>query len=369
MSDQRAIVDWQLAERVAHGLIAGLPTAPGFGGPTAAPPYAAREVANACSEAADAVSAYAGLGAIESGPEAELIGRREWATNALATLAEAAKPIEARVGRELDLPGPLGAIARRAAGAAVGTEAGLAAGYAAKRVLGQYDLALVGPARPARLLFVAENMATSRANLGADHDLFLRWIALHECTHVLQFERVQWLAPQMRSLAGELLDGAAEGLDAGAVAALGKRLLRDPRELGRALVRGELTRLLTDPARHRLLDRMQATMSVIEGHAEHVMDAAAADFGPQLSDLRRRLDERRARRGGFGDLIARLLGMDLKLRQYELGKRFCDVVADRSGPEGLLRLWRSPEDLPDLVELEDPGRWLARVDLVPTAAR
>ncbi len=141
--------------------------------------------------------------------------------------------------------------------------------------------------------------------------------------------------------------------------------MRDPRELVRALLRGELARTLADPPRRRLLDRLQATMSVIEGHAEHVMDACAADLGPALTELRRRLDERRARRGGLGDLIARLLGMELKLRQYEPGRRSATRSSPRRGPTALRVVWRSPADLPDLAELDAPRRWLERVAAVP----
>jgi coenzyme F420 biosynthesis associated uncharacterized protein len=356
------VVDWGLADWAASTVIGGLP---GRGRPADTDGYAAVEVERACSEAAAVAAAYAGLGEVAEPPIAELIDRRAWARNALATLREAAEPLEARIAAEMSLPGPLGAIVRRGFGAAVGTEAGLAAGYAARRVLGQYDLALFGRARPARLLFVAENMATARRDLDADRELFLRWVALHEATHVIQFEQVDWLAAHMRSLAGALIEGAAEGLDAAGLVAIGRRLVRDPRELARALLRGELARMLADPRRRRLLDRLQATMSVIEGHAEHVMDAAAADLGPGLIELRRRLDQRRARRGGLGELIARLLGMDLKMRQYELGKAFCDEIAEAAGPEALRTLWRSAADLPDVAELEAPRRWLDRVASVP----
>jgi coenzyme F420 biosynthesis associated uncharacterized protein len=356
------IVDWGLAERAASTVIAGLPI------PGSAPvghSYSVAQVERACAEAITTAAAYAGLGEVADPPVAELVDRREWSRNALAALAEAAEPLEARIAADINLPEPVGAIVRRGLGAAVGTEAGLAAGYAAKRVLGQYDVSLFGAGRPARLLFVAENMAAARRNLDADHDLFLRWVALHETTHVIQFERVEWLAPHMRSLAGRLIDGAAEGLDVAGLAAVGRRLIRDPRELVRALLRGELARMLADPERRRLLDRLQATMSVIEGHAEHVMDAAAADAGPGLADLRRRLDERRARRGGLGELIARLLGMDLKMRQYEVGKAFCDTIVERAGPDALRAVWRSPDALPDLAELDSPSRWLERVAVVP----
>jgi coenzyme F420 biosynthesis associated uncharacterized protein len=355
------VVDWGLAERVSAAMIAGLPGR----GEVPSGGYSAAEVATACADAIETASAYAGLGEVAHPPAAELVDRRAWARNAQATLAQAVAPVEVRVAAELDLPGPLGAVARRGVGAAIGTEAGIAAGYAAKRVLGQYDVAIVGPVRPARLLFVAENLEATRRNLAAERELFLRWVALHETTHVIQFERVDWLAPHLRSLAAGLIEGATEGLDPAGLAALGRRLLRDPRVLVRALLDGELSRLLADPVRRRLLDRLQATMSVIEGHAEHVMDASAAELEPGLTDLRRRLDERRARRGGLGDLIARLFGMELKLRQYELGKAFCDAVVAEAGSEALRTLWRSPADLPDLEELQVPRRWLERVTAVP----
>ncbi len=110
-------------------------------------------------------------------------------------LADAAAPLERRIAADLDAAGAARVVARRGVGAAVGTEAGLAAGYAAKRVLGQYDVALFGRPRPARLLFVARTWTRARRNLDADRELFLRWVALHETTHVIQFERVEWLAP------------------------------------------------------------------------------------------------------------------------------------------------------------------------------
>ncbi len=354
------VVDWGLAERAAATMIDGIG---GLAGRPAqlATGYSAAEVERACGDAIATAAAYAGLGEVERPPVPELVDRRAWARNALRGIAAAARPLEERVAADLDLPGPLGPIARRTLGAAVGAEAGIAAGYAAKRVLGQYDLALVGGPRPARLLFVAENLEAARRNLDADHSLFLRWVALHETTHVIQFDRVGWLAPRMRELAGALIDGAAAGVDSATLAGFGRRLLRDPRELVRALLRGELARTLADPEQRALLDRLQATMSVVEGHAEHVMDACVADHGPELEQLRARLDARRERRGGLGELIARLLGMDLKLRQYELGKSFCDAVVAAGGPEALRLVWRSPEDLPDLAELEQPGAWLDRV--------
>jgi uncharacterized protein (DUF2342 family) len=54
--------------------------------------------------------------------------------------------------------------------------------------------------------------------------------------------------------------------------------------------------------------------------------------------------------------------MDLKLRQYEQGKAFCDGVVARGGIEGLNRVWNAPETMPTVAELADPAGWLRRTD-------
>lgn len=352
MTRPATIIDWSLAERTA-GAVIGLARG-------VEREYTAPEVADEAAAGIAAAAAYAGLGSPNNPPAGELVGRAEWSRNALATIREAATPIERRLAEEITAPGPLGPMLRRAGGGALGVEVGLAAGYAAGRVLGQLDFSLFGDARPARLLFVSENLERARTALDADHATFLRWVAIHEGTHVVQFERVPWLAGHMRELAGELVEGATADLDAGALARFGRELLRSPREVVRALLRGEFARLVADPGRREQIDRLQATMSVIEGHAEHVMDAAAGDMGGELARLRERLDSRRSQRGGIGELIGRLLGIEAKLRQYELGKAFCDAIVARGGPAVLVALFESPERLPTLAEIEQPEAWLER---------
>ena len=357
MSASRTLVDWSLAARTA-GAIAG------EGGNAS---YPVAEIRSACEESIEPAATYSRLLVPPQPPVAELVDRREWSRNALSILADAAAPLERRLAGELSLPGPLGSIARTVVGGGAGIEAGVAVGYAARRVLGQYDVALFGAERPPRLLFVGQNIESTRAELDADRSLFLRWIALHETTHVLQLGGVPWLVPHLRRLATELIESAADGIDTEAVKALIKRAARDPREVVSTLLRGELFDLLTSPDRRATLDRLQAVMSVIEGHAEHVMDACAAALDPRLDELRERLEARRDRRGGLSDVIARLLGLELKLRQYRIGKHFCDEVAASAGPEGLAAVWRSPEALPDRDELESPDAWLARVGVVANA--
>jgi putative hydrolase len=111
------------------------------------------------------------------------------------------------------------------------------------------------------------------------------------------------------------------------------------------------------------LDRVQAVMAVIEGHAEHVMDAVAPDLLPSLPKLRAALDRRRRSQSGLSRLVAKLMGLELKLRQYEQGKYFCDAVVRAAGPEALTRVFSGPEAMPTLTELGEPTAWLRRMGL------
>jgi coenzyme F420 biosynthesis associated uncharacterized protein len=346
-------VDWGLAERVA--LAFG-----GNGGTSGA--FDQDAVDSACAEAVALALDYSRLRPASELPRPELIDRAEWARLGLRTLRELSEQLERRVADGLSLPAPLGGLARSLAGAGAGAEAGIAVGYGARKVLGQYDVPLVPAERQPRLVFVGPNLVAAHLQLGEDAAVFLRWIALHESTHSIQFASVPWLRPHLAELLEQLVTGASARLDLGSLGALARRLIRsDPRAAVRSVLRGDLARLLAGPEQARTLDRLQAAMSVIEGHAEHVMDAASRQLDPGYVRLRERLEARRASGGGLGEVILRMLGLELKLRQYRLGKLFCDTVVAEAGIDGLNRVWRAPEALPTLAELEQPGAWLGRV--------
>ena len=346
-------IDWRLAQRVAEG-VAGDATAPVT--------FSQATVESACADAQGLVLDYTRMTPDRPLPPPEVVGRAEWVRVGLGTLREVSRAFESRVANGMRAPGPIGGAARSIAGAAAGAEAGLAVGYGARKVLGQYDVALTSSDREPRLLFVGPNLATTHQQVGETPELFLRWIAIHETTHAVQFTSVPWLREHLASLLEELVEGAAGKIDRASLQGFAKRIFRtDPRRAIRSLLQGDLARLLGGPEQARVLDRLQAAMSVIEGHAEHVMDAAAGTADPGYARLRTRVEERRARRGGLGEVISRLLGMELKLRQYRLGKAFCDAVADQGGVEALNRVWSKPEALPTNEELERPERWLERV--------
>ncbi len=145
-----------------------------------------------------------------------------------------------------------------------------------------------------------------------------------------------------------------------------RRRLRLPKRetverVARAALRADLLGMLASEPERETMDRTQAVMSVIEGHAEHVMDAVAPELLPSLPELRRSIDERRSVQSPFGRLISRLLGLEMKLKQYERGKMFCDEIVRSGGREALALLFSTPEALPTLLEIEDPAGWLRRV--------
>jgi coenzyme F420 biosynthesis associated uncharacterized protein len=344
------VIDWILAEKIA-GYVAGAGDA--------APPQA--DLAALAREAEQRVVAYTGLAPARPLPPPEGIDRREWVRANVSAMRRMLDPVLERAGAGL---GPLRPPVQLAVGLMVTSEVGVVLGYLGQRVLGQYELVLLDESpndRPPRLLFVMPNLGAAVKSFSAPEGEFMTWVALHEVTHAVQFAGVPWLQSHVASLVRELLKSAELRIDK-------PRKWRVPRtaELKRvagALRSGDLISIFTTPAERDTLDRVQAVMAVIEGHAEHVMDAVAPDLLPSLPSLRAALDHRRKSQSGPSRLLAKLLGLELKLRQYEQGKFFCDAIVRAAGTDGLAHVFSGPEALPTLAELTDPPAWLARMGL------
>jgi coenzyme F420 biosynthesis associated uncharacterized protein len=347
------MVDWSLTRRIATTVA---------GDPPPSPPRPG--LRGTVDEAERLVSAYSGLRPPAPLPPPELLDRPEWIDANLRTLPTLLEPLLDQLGEGT---GPLAPALRATAGTLVSAEVGVLLGYVSRRVLGQYDVVLLDPDAAARLLFVAPNLDDAARQLAADPDELLRWVALHEVTHALQFSSVPWLRDHLAGLIRELVASMEVTLDP-------QRLLRLPsRDDLRALVDavsgdGDLLSLVTTPRQRETIDRMQATMAVIEGHAEHVMDAVGAEVLPSLDQLRAAMERRRDAPSAPARLLQRLLGFDVKLRQYRLGKRFCDAVVAAEGLPALNRVWSDPRVMPTLEELEDPASWLARTH-VPSVTK
>ena len=345
-----SLIDWIVAEKIAS-YVAGEGDAAEL----------TVELAPLAADAAQRVVAYTRLQPVRELPEPEGISRREWVAANLRSMRRMLDPVLDRAGEKLG--SPRGA---RSLGVSLvsTTEVGIVVGFLAQRVLGQYELVLLEEAsedNPPRLLFVLPNLSTAVRTLRVPKDEFLTWVTLHEVTHAVQFASVPWLQPHMASLISELLRSMELRID-------GPRRLRAPsvteaRRIAGAVRRGDIIGIFASEGERETIDRVQATMAVIEGHAEHVMDAVAPELLPSLPKLRSALDRRRRSQSGRARLLAKLLGLEMKMRQYEQGKVFCDEIVRRAGTDALVALFSGPDALPTLAELSDPVAWLMRMGL------
>ena len=262
-------------------------------------------------------------------------------------------------------PGLLAGPLRSTSGFLLGAQLGAVTGVLSQRVLGQYDVSLLDASVPPRLLLLAPNLAHRRAQPRGRPRRAGAWVTIHEITHAVQFSGAPWLREHLGGMLRELLDGLQmprAGLSSangdGALAAGGSR-----RSAAKARATASCERCSIAPAaanclrlglgdeRWQIVERMQATMSLIEGHAEHTMDAVGAEVLPSLPRLRSAMNRRRASRGLPWRVLERLLGLELKMRQYEVGRRFCDAVVADGGPQALARVWEARGALPTTAEL------------------
>jgi coenzyme F420 biosynthesis associated uncharacterized protein len=327
----------------------------GDSGPPESPPPI--DLIGVCDDAAPRITAYARLEPGTILPPPEWIGRGSWIDMNVESLAGVIEPGLAKTGQDA---GPLGGVLRMAAGPIAGAEAGIVTGMLAQRVMGQVDPGLLrGPDRPpTRLVLIAPNLEAAATKLDVDYPDLLRWVVVHELTHAVQFTAVPWLRDELERLLRELIGLLDVRIDLREAVKMPS--LESLQEFIRHVRSGEVLRAIGGEEAAALLDRVQALMSLVEGHAEHVMDAVGAEVVEDVEGLRAALDARREERGAIDTFVGRLLGMDEKLRQYGEGKAFCDAVVASGGADALRTAWNSPAAAPTLAELRDPSSWLAR---------
>jgi coenzyme F420 biosynthesis associated uncharacterized protein len=231
---------------------------------------------------------------------------------------------------------------------------GLMLAFLARKVMGQYDVSLLaaGPAPRGRLNFVEQNITATAANLRVPLDEFRTFIALHEATHAFEFEAYPWLRDYFAANVTEAIEQLALQTDG-----LAGRLRT-------ALAGGKghwLERMMTVEQRETFR-RTQALMSLLEGYSNHVMHAAGERILPGFDQLHERFERRNERRGSLERVVARLIGLDLKMEQYAAGERFVDAVIAARGRDFLNRVWQGPAQLPTLDEIGDAARWIRRIE-------
>ncbi|CAM5711027.1 zinc-dependent metalloprotease [Streptomyces californicus] len=300
-----------------------------------------------------------------------VVDRPGWIKANVAGFREFLKPLLAKMeGRRSGGPG--GAVLGAVGGKVTGVELGMLLSFLASRVLGQYET--FAPATrelPAsangggRLLLVAPNIVHVERELDVDPHDFRLWVALHEETHRTQFTGVPWLRDHLQGEIQTFLDETdvdpmtfLERLREAAQSLSGGRPEGEEGESGSR----SLVDIVQTPAQREVLGRLTAVMSLLEGHADYVMDGVGPGVVGSVAEIREKFQQRRAQGAGRLDqALRKLLGLDAKLRQYKDGEKFVRSVVDEVGMDGFNRVWTSPNTLPTKAEIARPADWVARV--------
>lgn len=341
-------VDWEFAKTTGRTLVPA--------GPVVSPAEARAEVEAiraAAREARTPVAETARLDTPPDAPEALVVDRATWiAVNADSMAALLDPAVDAIVAKRGATPGPA---AQAVGGKVTGAEAGALLAFMASKVLGQYDIA---PNGTPSLLLVAPNLMATARELDVDPADFRRWVCMHEETHRVQFTATPWLRghviAEARRLAVELAP------DHERVQEIATRVAERLPELFSEGSTG-IADLFTTPEQREQLARLTAVMSLLEGHADVVMDDVGPAHIATVAEIRRKFTARRRGAGAADRLLRRLLGLEAKLRQYRDGAVFVRGVQEKVGVDGFNAVWASAETLPLPREIADPTAWVRRV--------
>ncbi|OCF91114.1 zinc-dependent metalloprotease [Nocardia brasiliensis] len=338
-------VDWRLAAKTGAALVPAGPRTSRYSAE-----QVVAELAAASVRAEGPVREVSGLLDDQPVPAARIVDRPGWIAAAADSMAQ--------------LTGSDGTSAERGLlqGKPAGVQAGAMLAFLSTAILGQYD-PFTGP--DGTLLLVAPNIMAVERALGVSPSDFRLWVCLHEVTHRVQFSSAPWLAEYMRTNVEVLGEVGDEPLNE-----VLSRLLEEVRDRRRGTVPDDpatrgvvgLLRATQAPPQREALDRLLMLGTLLEGHADHVMDAVGPAVVPSVEQIRSAFDQRRKRPTNPIQRIMRaLLGVDAKVAQYVRGKKFVDEVVGRVGMTEFNTIWTDAETLPRTDEIETPERWVSRV--------
>ena len=341
-------VDWELAATVGAKLTRPAPATTDY-----TRDQAVAQLAELARRAEQPVREVTGLNEGADITEARVVDRPQWVRAATGSM-------RVMTGGS-DTPG--GFLTSKLTGA----QTGAVLAFISSGILGQYDPFAAGPepdGTGGELLLVYPNVIAVERQLQVDPTDFRFWVCLHEVTHRVQFRANPWLAEHMSSSLATLTHDAGEQV--GEVAGRLAAYVRDQRKGGVAEqtpggVVGLLRAVQAEPQR-QALDRLLVLGTLLEGHAEHVMDAVGPAVVPSVATIRARFDHRRQRKQPpLQRIIRALLGFEAKMNQYTRGKAFVDEVVGRVGMARFNTIWTSAQTLPLPPEIEEPQRWIDRV--------
>lgn len=301
------------------------------------------------ARASDLVSDATGL-QLPGAADVAVVSRAEWVTANTASFSELLRPIEEAA--KIEEGSTLG-------GKAMGLQLGAVLGFMSKRVLGQYELVLPTSdgGQGDTVMFVGANVLSMERQHQLKPSNFRFWVALHECAHRAQFTGVPWMREYFLSLVNDLV--GTDSRDSGRIGKISARI-RDAMEAGEDPIGDKgIIGLLATEDQQVVIDRVQALMSLLEGHGHVVMDRVGAEHIVDVRRMSRILTARR--KDPKSAAIMRLIGIEMKMRQYEDGARFVSEVERLASWDALSMAWESQDALPTLPEIADPKAWLDRM--------
>jgi len=347
-----ALIDWSVAERTACSLA---PSSPPVTPDEAAAVVA--ELLRCAEEAATHVARLTHLSEPDVTAETRVVDRPGWIAANTASMSSVMDPLTNRLAEAH----PPGRITAAIGGRATGAQAGAVLAFLSGKVLGQFEFF---SAEKGQLLLVAPNVVSVEQSLKVHPADFRLWVCLHEVTHRVQFSAVAWMRQHML----DEISALTQAIDVEPGAML-DRLRSGLSELVKTARNGSdrhsgegLIAAFAPPEAREILDRVTGFMSLVEGHAEYVMNAVEPGVIPSQPEIERKFAERR-RRGAnpFDRLMRNLLGLDAKTRQYTQGSAFVRQVVDRIGLDSFNAVWAGPSNLPTKVEITNPAHWIKRV--------
>ncbi|MGX7677655.1 zinc-dependent metalloprotease [Jatrophihabitans sp. DSM 45814] len=344
-----SLIDWSVAERAARSLS---PAPPQVSAGEAAAVVAELRVAT--DRAAHHVAELTRLTEPAVTAVTLVVDRPGWVAANIASMSTVMDPLT----EKLTAHKQPGRIAGAIGGRTTGAQAGAILAFLSGKVLGQYEFFSIDKGQ---LLLVAPNIVSVEQNLRVDPSDFRLWVCLHEVTHRVQFTAVPWLRQHMLDEIGAL----TEALDIDPDALL-DRFKAAMSEMAKAAKGngngGGIMTTLASPEARAVLDRITGFMSLVEGHAEYVMNAVDASVIPSQAAIEKKFAARRRRGGNPLDrLLKKMLGMDAKTRQYTQGSQFVRSVVDQVGLDSFNAVWSSPSTLPTKAEITAPADWVKRV--------
>lgn len=315
-------------------------------------------------EVEEPIAGYTGSHLPEERSSVMVMGRKEWIEANVNNFRDLFEPVEEmyqELGRQTPtlIPG-LAQVSQLA----VSGQIGLLVGYLSKRVLGQYDMSVLGrePMTTGKLYFVHQNIEALETDLGLPPDEFRTWIVLHETTHAHEFEVHPWVRDYMNNTLRDYLDCVLDevrrsSMGGGNTATAVVTRMIDNLRTGRSLLESVMS-----PRQQRYMGQLQALMCLLEGYSNHIMNQVGKTVMPHFDEIKSSIEGRQKERSQIEKLFLKLTGLQMKMEQYRLGEQFVDRVVERRGIHFANRAFDGPENLPTMQEVLNPERWIARMD-------